>query len=371
MATRKKSATAATKSTTARTKSTSAGTNSTSAGTKSLPMYFPSSPFSLSDAQMCSTLVNTAYDMYQQWKNQNSPSNPSSFRWTPNGPSLQYSAPMWGVATTDLGVSYPEPFAFLANNSATRKTYLAFRGSETYADFEEDADIFQSSYNSIVSGFGWVHAGFLDVYTRTYSGSGYSVPSLRSTILKAFRSLTSTTATVYITGHSLGAGLSTLAVPDVVRNAGLAGGNIPTFHYSLASPRVGDPGFAYNYNFNLPATTYRIVNTEDIVPYGPPPISGFDYYEHVGTPVDFTAQYGSTGGNHDHLNSYYYALTHTTQPQGPVVLSAEYPGLKVAAALRQREIQKGMGTAKATPKAKATAKAKVTAKTKGTRKAKR
>jgi hypothetical protein len=275
---------------------------------------------------------------------------------------------MWGVAATTLGVSYPEPFAFLATNNATRKTYLAFRGSETAADFEEDADIFQRSYSSIVSGFGWVHAGFLDVYTRTYSGSGYSVPSLRSTILRAINSLTSTTGTLYVTGHSLGAGLSTLAVPDVARNSGQSGISVPMFHYSLASPRVGDPGFAYNYNFNLPVKTYRIVNTEDIVPYGPPPISGFDYYEHVGTPVDFTAQYGSTGGNHDHLNSYYYALTHPTQPQGPVVSSAEYPGLKVAAALRQREIQKGTGTAKATTKTKATAKATTK---KGTRKAKR
>jgi predicted lipase len=271
---------------------------------------------------------------------------------------------MWGVARY-LGSSYPEPFAFLANNSTTRQTFLAFRGSETYADFAEDADIFQSSYNQIVSGFGWVHAGFMDVYTRTYSGSGYSVPSLRSTILKAINGLTSTTATLYITGHSLGAGLSTLAVPDVARNSGMVGSNVPMFHYSLASPRVGDPGFAGNYNFQLPVKTYRIVNTEDIVPYGPPPISGYDYYEHVGTPVDFTAQYGSTGGNHDHLNSYYYALTHTTQPQGPVVSSAEYPGLQVAAALRQHEIQKGTGKAQVTPKTKATRKAK------GTRKAKR
>jgi hypothetical protein len=303
-------------------------------------MYFPSTPFKLNDAVMCSTLVDTAYDMYQQWVTQGSPSNPSSFNWTPNGPTLNYSAPMWGVATV-LDISYPEPFAFLATNSNTNQAYLAFRGSETSVDFWEDAFIDQVTYDPIVSGFGWVHAGFMDVYTGTYSGFEYSVPSLTSTIINALASLQRLPSTLYITGHSLGAGLSTLSVPDVARNSNLANKNIPIFHYSLASPRVGDPGFAYNYNFQLPVRTYRIVNTEDIVPYGPPPISGDDVYEHVGTTIDFTAQYGSTGGNHDHKNSYYYALTNPQQPQGPVVSSSEYAGQQVAAARRQHDIQKG------------------------------
>src|SRR5262249_34497963 len=102
---------------------------------QSLPMYFPSSPFSLDDAGICSALVNAAYDMYQQWVAQKSPPDPSKFHWAkptgpivPNGPTLNYVGPMWGV-TTMLDVCFPEPFAFLAWDGHG-KTYLAFRGSE-------------------------------------------------------------------------------------------------------------------------------------------------------------------------------------------------------------------------------------------------
>src|SRR5262245_47648977 len=110
---------------------------------RSLPMYFPSAPFSLSDAVICSALVNAAYDMYAQWVAQGVPSDPSQFRWArptgpivPNGPTLTYLDPMWGVATM-IDHQFPEPFAFIAWDS-TGTTYLAFRGSETAADFWED-----------------------------------------------------------------------------------------------------------------------------------------------------------------------------------------------------------------------------------------
>ena len=293
--------------------------------TESLPMYFPSSPFNLDDAVLCSALVDAAYDMYYQWATQGSPSNPSNFIWTqptgpivPNGPTLSYFGPIWGVATI-ADLPYPAPFAFIAWDASGR-TYLAFRGSETYADFWEDADVVQVSYDPIVPGFGVVHAGFNDVYTGSYDGWEYSVASLQSTILSAIGNLSYTPTVLYITGHSLGAGLSTLCVPDVARNSQFSKLGVPMFHYSLASPRVGDPEFAYNYNFQIPVTTFRIANTEDIVPYGPPPVlPDSTFYEHVGTPVSFTAQYDSIGGNHDHTNSYFYALNHPDQPQGPIV----------------------------------------------------
>jgi len=32
------------------------------------PMYFPPEPFDLDTAIMCNKLVNTAYDMQQQWE---------------------------------------------------------------------------------------------------------------------------------------------------------------------------------------------------------------------------------------------------------------------------------------------------------------
>lgn len=296
---------------------------------QSLPMYFPAAPFSLNDAVICSALVNAAYDMYSQWAAQGSPSNPSKFKWTkptgpiiPNGPILNYQGPIWGVPRM-LEIHYPEPFAFLAWD-ASGKTYIAFRGSETAADFWEDAAMGQVSYDPIVAGFGQVHDGFNDVYTRSYTGLGYSVFALRTTLLSYLGKLSYKVTAFYVTGHSLGAGLSTISAPDVVRNSAIGKLQIPIFHYSLASPRVGNPDFAYNSNFQIPVKTFRIANTEDLVPDGPLAVDDSTYYEHVGTPVDFTTQYDSIGGNHDHLNCYYYALTHPNQPQGPIVSGTDF-----------------------------------------------
>ncbi len=122
---------------------------------------------------------------------------------------------------------------------------------------------------------------------------------------------------LFITGHSLGSGLSTLSVPDVLDNSHNLPAGKSIIHYNLASPRVGSPGFATAYNLNN-VPTYRIVNTCDIVPEVPPSVLDKLLYQHVGIPVDYTAQYGSLGGNHSAENSYRYALLHTDQPQGPI-----------------------------------------------------
>lgn len=304
--------------------------------TKSVPMYFPAG-FDLSTAVMCSKLVNTAYDMYQQWYNEGYPSDPSSFTWTPNGPNLKYSAPIWGVVTmTD--VAWPEPFAFIAQDGGGH-TYLAFRGSETDADFAEDADIYQVPYTP-VNNFGVAHSGFMNIYTTSYDG-WYQVPSLQATILSMVNQLQLPPTALYITGHSLGSGLATLCVPDIMTNSNFSKNNVPVYYYSLASPRVGDPNFAYAYNFNLPVPTYRIFNTEDLVPDGPPAVSDDLIYEHVGIPVCFTAQYGSTAGNHEYASCYYYALTNPNNPQGPVVSAGSYPGLAMARGRQRRQLLKG------------------------------
>jgi triacylglycerol lipase len=49
--------------------------------------------------------------------------------------------------------------------------------------------------------------------------------------------------------------------------------------------------------------TFRVVSTEDIVPDASPPVIGTTLYKHIGTPVDFTAQYGSYDANHSLLNA--------------------------------------------------------------------
>ncbi len=269
----------------------------------SMPMYFPHDPFNRHDACVCSTLVDASYDMYTQWIKQDKP-EAEKFQWVPpKEPAMQYSKPIWGAEEFLWFFKHKEPFGFVSR-ADDGKVYLVFRGTESIGDWIEDAEIKQKPYD-LASGYGDVHEGFLDLYKSMSA-------SVIETLNKVERP-----KCLYITGHSLGSGLSTLAVPDVIMHTDYTKQKLPVLHYNLASPRVGSPEFASAYNGNK-VPTYRVVNTCDIVPQVPPSVLGKLYFEHVGTPVDYTAQYRSLSGNHNSYASYHYALTHKDQPQGEI-----------------------------------------------------
>lgn len=269
----------------------------------SYPMYFPPQPFDLNTAIMCNKLVNTAYDMHQQWEEQQKP-NKENFKWTPNGPSLNYSKSIWSNEKIFWLIDWDvSPIAFVAwSDDGT--VYFVVRGTSSVPEGLDDADAIKEKYD-FVPGYGHVHQGFYNLY-RTFRDD-------------AFKSLQEVTnpKCLYITGHSLGSAMATLAVPDIINNTNFKPENLPVSYYNLAGPRAGDPTFALAYNSNK-VNTYRIVNSCDIVPQLPPPeLSHDDLYEHVGIQVTYTAQYGSITGNHDCKNSYLYALEHPNLPQGP------------------------------------------------------
>jgi triacylglycerol lipase len=269
----------------------------------SLPMHFPPS-FSLPDALACARLVTVAYDQCTQWVQQNYPRQ-GAFKWTPAATTVPYSfhGPLFRTHTV-LGVTYDSPFGFVAQAS-NGDTFLALRGTMTIADDMEDAEVDQVPY-APVPGYGKVHTGF----HRIYCALAPQIHGILSGLAGVRRLL--------FTGHSLGAGLSTLAVPDVTTHTQLKPGPaLPVLHYNLASPRVGDPVFASMLNGG-PVPTFRIVNTSDVVPDGPLPVLGSSVYQHVGTPVDFTAQYGTVADNHSLVDTYTYALEHPNAPMGPL-----------------------------------------------------
>ena len=269
----------------------------------SLPMYFPPAPFQLAEVILCSTLVDAAYDMYSSWKQQDKP-DAKNFTWTPPAspslPALHYSQPIWGAETELWIFTHREPFAFVAWTD-DGSVYLAIRGTESVDDWVSDADIDQASYD-LASGYGKVHDGFLKLYK-----------TMGDAVLQAL-TLPPDPKRLFITGHSLGSGLATLAVPHIITRSAYTPRKLPVVHYNLASPRVGDPTFASTYNANQ-VPTYRIVNTSDAVPELPASVFGHLVYQHVGTPVDYTAHYGSLAGNHSAHTSYRYALDHPDQPQ--------------------------------------------------------
>jgi triacylglycerol lipase len=285
------------------------------------PMYFPVAPFALADVMTCATLVDIAYDQYTQWYNQSYPPK-GKFVWTTPNNGFKYSAPLFWTNTW-LGKTYDEPFGFVAVNTNS-DAFLVFRGTMSDADEYQDAKVDQTPYQP-VPGYGQVHLGFYEIYQGLQAQIYAAIAALnRLTPFKRF----------FFTAHSLGAGLSSLAVPDVLTHTSVKPGpNLRVLHYNLASPRVGDPQYAYMMN-NNGVPTYRIVNTEDIVPDAPTAILASYLYKHTGIPVDFTAQYDTVDDNHSLDIAYDYAIAHPANPEGPLPTRplglARHPGVRVA-----------------------------------------
>jgi triacylglycerol lipase len=262
-------------------------------------MYFPEG-FDLREASLLSELVSTAYDMQSQWKEQDKP-RPDKFEWIPKGPNLNYSKPLWGTDRLLYFFHEHEPYAFIATGS-NGTAYLVFRGTDSDADWVENLKFDQIDY-TFAQGFGKTNQGFTSVYS-----------SMSADILDALSGLTSVKR-LLISGHSLGSALSTLAVPDIYNNLARPE-DFEMIHCNFASPRTGDQSFAAAYN-SCGVPTFRLVNTCDIVPTVPASVLALDLpiYNHVGTPIDFTAQYGSIPANHSVTTCYGYALQHPHQPE--------------------------------------------------------
>jgi triacylglycerol lipase len=296
----------------------------------SLPMYLPAAPFALADVVNCAALVDVAYDQYTQWYNQDYPSR-SDFVWTRPNNGYAYSAPLFWTNEW-FGISYDEPFGFVASDSSLN-AYLVFRGTMSDADEYQDAKMDQTDYD-IVADYGQVHFGFYEIYQGLQADIYSAISGLNR--LTPFRRF-------FFTGHSLGSALSSLAIPDLLANSSVKPGpTIGVLHHNLASPRVGDPQYADMMD-NNGVPTYRVVNTEDIVPDGPTAIFGSYLYKHIGTPVDFTAQYDTIGDNHSLDIAYDYAIANPNNPEGQLPTTralglARRPGVRVAVEGRLRRL---------------------------------
>jgi triacylglycerol lipase len=133
-----------------------------------------------------------------------------------------------------------------------------------------------------------VHKGFVDAYTN-----------FRKDLLDTLEKIdTDKSKTIIVTGHSLGAGISTIIGTDITDNGYKA------VVYNFASPRVGDNVFC-DLIKSLKLTIFRIVNTADIVPTLPLAVSpNFKTtdkpyeYTHCGVLMAFTDNWKSILNNH-------------------------------------------------------------------------
>ncbi len=200
-----------------------------------------------------------------------------------------------GKFTIPKGYRLLTPFKALALNSyewfgfileSKDSIVIACRGTQSDPDWIADGEIFQNAF-PYSDNSGLVHHGFLSIYT-----------SCRDVIMNAYLHV-SHKKTLYITGHSLGAALATLHALDATNNSSFK----KIIIYTYGSPRVGNPTFARRYNQVLP-TTFRIANTDDIIPMLPPRILHCPFtkqvlrYQHIKNLVSFTIQTGTVKGNH-------------------------------------------------------------------------
>ncbi|WP_107666252.1 lipase family protein [Cyanothece sp. BG0011] len=169
--------------------------------------------------------------------------------------------------------------------TSQEENIIVFRGTQTKAEWVNNLNSIQENYINPINNqsYGWVHQGFLNMATKM-------INPLPSTIVQQL----DPSIPCYITGHSLGAAIATVAAFDIALKHPQLSKQIQLYTY--AGPRVGDPIFVKKYNQLLP-NSYRVVNLADTVPLVPSLRMG-KHYLHVGQEWSFLNQFGELLLNH-------------------------------------------------------------------------
>lgn len=276
-------------------------------------MYYPAG-FDTKKAIEIGKLVKQAYQQFESYKSGlewKLPAdydlvcviayNPTQLSWDAaeqEGPTLidQEMATVPAAAVSFALDSPPKeyPMGFVATSKKSKNVYLIFRGTVTTQEFVKDAKIKMKPY--VVNKWGNVALGFLEVYT-----------ACRESFMKTLGGL-GADLNLYIGGHSLGAALSVLALPDVVKTTHF---KKPVL-YNFGCPRVGDNDFVNAYNTLPSQKTFRVANSSDLVASIPLPLPmpfvSSGYYSHVDTPVDFNVQKDDLSVNHS-MDTYISVLS--------------------------------------------------------------
>jgi len=147
--------------------------------------------------------------------------------------------------------------AFLAKTKDNQFAVLAFRGTEVTKFKDVRIDV-MASKKSVLDGR--VHSGFRVAYESV-------APEIEEEVLKLGD------VPLYITGHSLGAALATIATQRLEHNPRIR--EKIAACYTFGSPRVGNS----EYDIEFKSPIYRVVNTTDIVTVIPLLAMG---YVHIG-----------------------------------------------------------------------------------------
>lgn len=238
-------------------------------------------------------------------------------------------------------VSEDQIFGFIARSaSESNKFVVVFRGTREAAEWFNNFRPIPKPFLSKdrFGNLGEVRNGFNLIYSSK-EGRKSEHLSIQKTIENFFDEQDiKNDSQIFVTGHSLGAGLATLAALHLQKLAEKKGIQPFIQLYSFASPRVGDKTFAEHFDG---IKSFRIINSEDLIQSVPLPttkivdqktfssmspakkarfisfrqflkgITGGQSekcYQHVGLPITFTQQTGTIAGNHNLTKTYREAI---------------------------------------------------------------
>lgn len=181
----------------------------------------------------------------------------------------------------------PSTQGFVVSDDAA--AHLAFRGTESRnpVDWARDAQFHPVSGES----FGRVHSGFRSALDEVWD--------------ETVAELASRPGPLFITGHSLGAGLAVLAASRLS-----AAGRSADGVYLFGSPRPGLRDFRGAFNERLGTVTFNVINHIDLVTRVPLLVQS---YRHVGRRMYFDAGrqfHADAGAWHIATDDLRYRLTH-------------------------------------------------------------
>jgi triacylglycerol lipase len=194
------------------------------------------------------------------------------------------------------------PFGFIASRTVASTgqmfVFVVIRGTESILEWLDDGFVVPCA----IASFGNTTDGYEALYRQ-----------LSPQIVKTLKRLG--IADIIVTGHSLGAALAQLAQVDIWNNL-----QVRAVSYTFCGPRCGDLAFAKAFAA-AGFVSFRIFNTEDLVPTLPPATTDLSgkmlsptdmlfslflhtkgIFEHVGKPVPLTFNLGTIAANHDIAN---------------------------------------------------------------------
>lgn len=274
-----------------------------------LPSIRPVLPnkFDLNRAIQLMQLSIYTYEQFDYFE-----SNSNVDGWSPSDASYSIMKTLYRYEKKDNDVISKIPIGFIAKKEnispLVPDIFIAWRGTRT--DYEWSRNLYFNQVKCSFLNHGEkVHQGFQDIYIQGGNELGDSPRKVVNDYLDSINT-TIPEYNLWITGHSLGGALAVLNICDIVVNTPRKNAKM----YNFAGPKVGDKNFVTtfekyigtnccNTNALSNCCSWRIVNTNDVIPKLPPnDILGIDLnFFHVNG-CSGTSVCNNTNTNNNSLN---------------------------------------------------------------------